>query len=133
MKSNIDFIEKVKQTLPKNFLISHTGNIVRKRKAKQDEIVINQFIIPRHNRSKRLKVSQSIANLIRRKRARLDDGYLLTPNGRIIKRTDNRVSDFIKAGYAIENNVIIKLETNDPICYEVEYEDFYYPGMFDQN
>ena len=111
MKSNIDFIEKVKQTLPKNFLISHTGNIVRKRKAKQDEIVILK-----HNRSKRLKVSQSIAYLIRRKRARLDDGYLLTPNGRIIKRTDNRVSNFIKAGYAIEDNVISKIEKNDPIC-----------------
>jgi hypothetical protein len=49
----LEFIEKVKPRLGKQQLISFTGRRVNKRKAKPDEIIINQFLIPLHNKAKK--------------------------------------------------------------------------------
>jgi hypothetical protein len=130
----LEFIEKVKPRLGKQQLISFTGKRVNKRKAKPDEIIINQFLIPLHNKAKRIKVEQNIAYMIRRKRARLDKEYLLTPKNKIIKKTNKIVKQLNEGGYNIERNgVVVKTEHQLYVECQDKYDFFQEGKLFKEN
>ena len=110
MKNDLKFIQKVTPIVSKTKLISFTGRVVNKRKSKQDEIIVNQFIIPLHNRAKRLKVQHYVAYLIRNKRARLDTDFVLTPNDRVIKKSKRIEKQLRDGGYGLDDNVVVKTD-----------------------
>lgn len=130
MKNNLKYVEKVTPILSKRMLISHTGRTINKRKAKTDEVIINQFLIPLHNKAKRLKLEQRIAYLIRRKRARLDINYVLTLGNKVIRKTPKMESQLKDGGYELVDNVIVKADR--VLLQECQDYEYYLNRLFDE-
>ncbi len=93
---------------------------------------MNKFIIPLHNKVKRLKVKHHVAYLIRNKRAKLDTDFVLTPNDKVIKKSNRIEKQLSDGGYELHDNVVVK---TDRILLQrcQDGYDFFQTRLFEEN
>jgi hypothetical protein len=123
----LDFIEK-EQSIGQTLMYQVS---VKKRKANNaQEIVVSQFIVPL-NKAKRLKVGQLLVYEIRRKRVKLEEGYLLNKQNKIIKASKKMKADLERAGYDLSDRIIRDRQSILPNIEFFNVEDNYNFKLFE--
>ena len=99
MNISLDLFEKVYPVLPKGKVLSHKGKMGKKRKLKEDEVLVNYMIVP-SNPSKRRRLLDTLIHKLLDGTAVSNKGYLLTPKRKIIEATVPALRHF-KSHYVV--------------------------------
>jgi hypothetical protein len=124
MKALDILIQNITWSVPKSLLFEHDGKFVLKRRAKGGEVILNGVIVPPDNKKKQMLYRQ-IVRCVRQGIATLNDKYLLTHDGRVIKNTQNTVNQFQTGGYSVKRNIVTRKRRlpNDETSMEKVYSN----------
>ena len=104
MKMNYTLYEKCEITNQLAFLfIQWDGKFVL-REPKDNELLLDRFLVPKNNK-KRLKMDNAIVRLIRKGKATIPVGYIITPSKKCIKSNATILNQFQKGGYDFRDGI----------------------------